>query len=394
MSVRLRSTSLECFRPWPAQRLLWWGYFIFVAGYFLLPQAPDHYRVYYVAVLLPVLWLARRSHRLLADNPLYWLVLAYVVYIAASALWSPTVTALGSIDMAWHALLVISFTLASGWLARTDQLRLWTLLEAVSVLAAAAGAVSAVVFYQHHPFPISRLEPLSRVNNPVLAGCTYGLFFLIAMNAAVRPTTHSRAIAFGCVALVLLAVVLMTQSRTALIALAAAAAMLAGLRSRWLLAIACGVIALFALVPGLWPLVDRGIPYRPEIWRSVIHGMDGHWLFGKGSLTPTAVTIGARSFPHAHSSYLATLRDGGLFGLALFAAMLVTALATAVRSYRERPQLLALLVFAFLCVTPDSDRLLSRPKEYWLFFWLPVLLLFALPGRRQQNHSATRSDCG
>jgi hypothetical protein len=35
----------------------------------------------------------------------------------------------------------------------------------------------------------------------------------------------------------------------------------------------------------------------------------------------------------------------------------------------------ALLVYAVLCAVPDLDRLLTRPKEPWLFFWLPLALL-------------------
>ena len=38
---------------------------------------------------------------------------------------------------------------------------------------------------------------------------------------------------------------------------------------------------------------------------------------------------------------------------------------------------LALILYGMLCAIPDLDRILTRPRELWLFLWLPVALVMA-----------------
>mgnify|MGYP000228772038 CR=1 FL=1 len=68
--------------------LLFWLYSLFMAGFFMFPEAPDHYKLYYAAVLLPVLLYGWKQPQPWRSNPLFWLLLAYVAYMSASALWS------------------------------------------------------------------------------------------------------------------------------------------------------------------------------------------------------------------------------------------------------------------------------------------------------------------
>jgi O-antigen ligase len=107
--------------------------------------------------------------------------------------------------------------------------------------------------------------------------------------------------------------------------------------------------------------------------------MDGHWWFGKGYLVNPKVEAYGFLLNHAHNSYLASLRDGGLVGLALMLAILGLAGLWAFRLYRQRGErlYLALLLYGMTCITMDFDRLLVHPKEMWLFFWLPVALIMA-----------------
>ena len=84
-------------------------------------------------------------------------------------------------------------------------------------------------------------------------------------------------------------------------------------------------------------------------------------------------------FDHAHNGYLATLRDGGLIGLALLAVLLGVALHWAWQLYRHRGEriYLALLLYGMTSLAMDYDRLLREPREVWLFFWLPLALIMA-----------------
>jgi O-antigen ligase len=76
---------------------------------------------------------------------------------------------------------------------------------------------------------------------------------------------------------------------------------------------------------------------------------------------------------------LATARDGGLVGLALHIAILIVALRKAIQA--ENSSLssfyLSALLFGFLIMSIDKDQLIDRPRELWLFFWLPLAILLA-----------------
>ena len=119
--------------------------------------------------------------------------------------------------------------------------------------------------------------------------------------------------------------------------------------------------------------------FRPGIWKQVLSDMEGHWWFGKGYLVNPKVEAYGTLLNHAHNSYLASLRDGGLVGLALMLSILGLAGLWAFRLYRQRGErlYLALLLYGMTCISMDFDRLLVHPKEMWLFFWLPIALIMA-----------------
>jgi O-antigen ligase len=119
--------------------------------------------------------------------------------------------------------------------------------------------------------------------------------------------------------------------------------------------------------------------FRPGIWEQVLENMQGSWWFGHGYLADPRVHAYDKVFNHAHNSYLASLRDGGLVGLALLMAILAVALYWAWGLYRERGEriYLALILYGMTSIAMDYDRLLVHPKEIWLFFWLPVALIMA-----------------
>jgi len=360
--------------------LLFWLYSLFMAGFFLFPEAPDHYKLYYVAVLLPVLLYGWKQPQLWRSNSLFWLLLAYVAYMSASALWSLQGDWSGVGRVAWYGLQVMVFIVATGLLQNDNTVRFDTLLRALVCLAAITAAASVVVWYASHAFPASRLEPLNRMSHSILAGCVYGFFALLALHFFQLATGHVGRILFAVAATVLVATVLLTQSRTAIVPLLIAMLLLAGSRGRLLIASLAGVLALFLLLePALWERLVRGMPYRPAIWMTVLQQTLERPLFGAGYLVPTEVQVGERSFLHAHSAFLATLRDGGAVGLGLLLGMLAMAARCAVRRDRSGGHWFysALLVYAILCAVPDLDRLLTRPKEPWLFFWLPLALLAA-----------------
>ncbi len=119
--------------------------------------------------------------------------------------------------------------------------------------------------------------------------------------------------------------------------------------------------------------------FRPGIWQEVLREVRERPWFGHGMLEEPVVRAYGQIFSHAHNGYLATLRDGGVVGLAILLALLALGMRRAWwQRQREGDSLtLALLVYAAVSIAMDYDRILVQPTELWLFFWLPLGLALA-----------------
>lgn len=137
----------------------------------------------------------------------------------------------------------------------------------------------------------------------------------------------------------------------------------------------------------LWSLgllsnpADSGFSERLPIWRTVLDQWFDASVFGNGYqpqllLTPPGDEDIAN---YAHSAFLSTLRDSGLTGLLLRLLVLATATRAASALAREYgdPIYLILIVFGFICMTADTDQLITRPRELWIIFWLPLAMILA-----------------
>jgi hypothetical protein len=361
-------------------------YALFIAGYFLLPMATGHRKVYYYLVLPATLLLWREVREFYRGNALAALLLAYTGYMLVTLAWSQDYSGDAALEISWYTFNLMSFVFISGFLwiqypRRMDRLAFWCIW-----LAAATALVSCIAWYLNNPFPASRLEPLGVMHHQNKAACAYGLFTLLAAwHFTARPEERGKWLLLIPAAL-LACLVILTQSRTALAALSVGLLTLVGYRA--LGAIAIGSLASWGLLtinPQDWWHRVSEFSFRPTIWLEVLKGMDNYWVFGHGYLFDPQVWTVDKTFNHAHNSYLATLRDGGLVGLLLLSVTLGVALLWAVRLRQQRGErlYLALLLYGMTCVTMDFDRLFTHPKEIWMFFWLPVALIMAVyPNRR------------
>jgi O-antigen ligase len=355
-------------------------YAVFVAGYFLLPMASGHRRLYYILVLPAVLLLWRQLLDFYRDNLLAALLLAYAAYMMATLAWSADFQPGPALDTLGYTLCVLSFCLVSGYLWITQAARMDRYAHRGTWLAAAAAVISIIAWYLSHPFPMSRLEPLGVMHHQNKAASAYGIFLVLCVHYIFTERGRNNRLAYATAAAVLLSLVVFTQSRTALAAVCVGLLILIGYRA--LAVAAVGVTTTWVLMAAnakIWVNRVSEFSFRPGIWEQVLNDMQGHWLFGHGYLLDPRVHAYDKVFSHAHNGYLATLRDGGLVGLALLAAILAVALRWAWGLYRQRGEriYLALLLYGMTSIAMDYDRLFVHPKEIWLFFWLPVALIMA-----------------
>ena len=366
-------------------RLLFVSYTFFLAGFFYIPNAVDLYKFYSVAVLLPGLLLLPRGLKLLQGNILFMLVISYLVYMMISPAWGDYFDWRAYFDYLRLALYMVVFVMATVLLFQRWPRQFSTVLRTLSLLAALAALIS-LFLWSKNSIPGPRLVGIGILKNPNASGYVYGV--MAVMNLAYvlewRGQTWLRALHIMAV-LSLFGFVVLTYSRGALLALAAACLVLfIGKRTRSVLffAVTLGVIIIFTYFyfPQVTTLLDRGEGVRPDIWQALIFRIAEAPVWGHGYLSEQYVPIIIENSTislFAHNAYLATLRDGGVVGGLLLFTMLGTMGYQAWRLGRIRGdyRYLALFAFAMVCMMFDTDRLLTRPRELWLVLWLPMALV-------------------
>jgi hypothetical protein len=353
-------------------------YSLFIAGFFLLPMAGTLRKVHYLLVFPAALFLWRELLAFYRENTLFKLLLAYAGWMMLSLLWTADFAPQAAASQLWNTANLLVFVAVTGylWINYSEHMRRYS--GWLAWLAAAAALVSIVAWYANNPFPASRLTPMGAMHHPNKSGAVYGLFLVLCIQLGISDRRHRGQFILAAVALG--ALVLFTQSRTALAAVCAGVVVMMGWRA--LVPIAVGLVAswmLVASIPEDWWHRVLTFSFRPGIWQAVIADMNGQWLQGRGYLADPHVQAYKMVFDHAHNGYLATLRDGGLVGLGLLLVLFGTAVYQAVKIQRERGEriYLALLLYGMTCIFMDFDRLFVQPKEMWLYLWLPLALVVA-----------------
>ena len=156
-------------------------YAIFIAGYFLLPMAAGHRRLYYILVFPAVLLLWRQLWAFYRGNLLAALMLIYCLYMVASLAWTADFNTLEALLSVWYAVAMVSFVFVSGFLWQQYPDRMDLLARRAIWLAAGAAIVSTLAWYIDNPFPDSRLVPLGVMHHPNKAASAYGVYLVLCM---------------------------------------------------------------------------------------------------------------------------------------------------------------------------------------------------------------------
>ncbi|MGD8842655.1 MAG: hypothetical protein PVJ83_04185 [Gammaproteobacteria bacterium] len=365
------------------------AYALFVFGFFLAPRMPEHYEFFYWTLLPAAVLLVPRGYFLLRESRLLQLVLIYLLYMAASSLWSEAAATTDVLFGARLGLYVLAFILVSVVLLDAVPQRFEALLKASCFLAAmTAVAAMLVFFYADRPYPAGRLHGLGRMEYIIRTGYIFGFFAVLALYYLREESRPVWRVAYGVMMVVLVTAVVLTQSRAAVTAfLLAAFVLIVSKYPKWVVPVfAAGLVvvatAIWFLLPEVAAGLSRGAPYRPSIW---LHYLSYTWAtapwFGHGLMTQWALISPALPYREAHSAFVGTFRDGGLTGLLLLLAVVGYATVAAARQSKIQPvhgcRSLALIGFLLICILANDERLLVRPQELWLYFWLVLGFVIA-----------------
>lgn len=382
------------------------SYTLFLAGFFFIRNAVDLYKFYLVALLLPGIFIAGNTLWRLRKSALLHAILLYVVYMVTTSLWSMDFSPAELRRTFWIAASIVMFSLITVYMRHRYPSTYDGILKTACFLASIAAITTMVAWYSKHPFPWSRMEGISFMDNPNSIAFAYGFFTLLGSHYALNSETLRSRSLFVTIAIVLMVAVLLTQGRAGALATVAAVTSLCvptlGRKSSipiiavlGALAIAIYLIAPSELSSGQIP---RGLPYRPAIWKTVAEQVTHAPFFGNGFQKELLIDEhgGVSIANYAHNAMLATARDGGLVGLSMHIAILVVALRRAIQVDNRTMSsfYLSALLFGFITMSFDKDQLIDRPRELWLFFWLPLAMLLSEDFETESHDSRHRNRHG
>ena len=319
-------------------------------------------------------------------------VVALLVYIPLTSLWSTPWDGRGAFSQSTRALLVFAFVVSFAECMQVDWFRRRATL-AIAMVAALAAVAALWVFFIEPPWD-ERLNGLGQIDTHVKAGMVYAMAALCGVAWMRGAWSSARPLVVWAVVAavaVLGTAVGLTGSRTAMACGAFALVCLLlshrvarpgrflGVAAGLAAGFAAVLLALYFTVPGGENFVlPRGNSFRPDIWAQFLGRIatDGPW-FGLGVLTDdTTTALAPEVAMHAHSLYLAVAHQGGAVGLALMLAVVATTVRTLFQHYAHADAKLGLAVWALALpgYLLDGHELVDKIGWTWLLFWLPVAI--------------------
>lgn len=364
------------------EKIIPFGILVLLSGMFWIEERSDYQRAFYIFLALPTtiaLFLNIETIRKLIKTEIFILSSAFFIYTAVSIAWTDTDSPAASLIKRplYATMLLISTTLV---IARSEKILEETVLT--SIIIAAISATLSIVYYLAYD-NTDRLTGYRALYNPLLTSHVYGMFTAMAI-ALLFTLRDKKIIAISIMLPPLLLLLLLTGSRTPLLALTLTLAWLISLyRNKTAMTILFVSAASAALLITLYPesIMSRGFSYRPEIWHQAWlqiierpwfgHGYDHKMIFWVEGID--------YAFSDPHNIELAVLFSGGIVGLTIWLTLYAYALLFAWKNHENTLIVMAsaALVFGFGAGLTEGKDFISRPKEHWFLIWIPFSLLAA-----------------
>jgi O-antigen ligase len=381
------------------------SYAILILGFFLFPSSKSISNYFYLAVAFPFLiliFLKKVDLRSLFSSRTFLLIAIYLIYMFCTLFWAENLGMSDLLKWGRRVLYILIFLSVTVHLTRSYPTFLHRLLVLLCWTAAAVAIANISFYYRQHPFPSTRLFGYGLLYMPFKASSLYGIIAI----ACTYLVLHQRAVRIKLLYLGLLLIsfsyMLLAQSRTSLLALVFA--MIVWQLSVWmrhkedkskrrnkvltvLIVIAAASAVLFVAYPGFFAEVflKGHSPNRLKLWGNILARVEKAPWFGYGlTADPRTIVSHGRILSNPHSVYIGTLLYGGIVGLSLFIAVVLSALWQGFIRLRNPMSLTSatMVLYGTLCIGLHGNMIIQHVKPFWLFFWFPVALVVAseIPG--------------
>lgn len=369
------------------------GLYLFLSSFFWVSGPAPLRTVFYLFLVLPLLFVLPWRRWSLHEYGGYFTLsaLVFAAYSVIASLWGEPEDFVFFLKQ-WFFL---AFWLCGvAWLLYHRAINLQLLFTVIICVGVLCSLVTVYLFFIEKNYVFgARLSGFGLAENSTIVAQIFGVATLLAYLKSLQAESLSKSWAFFAAALVCAVVVLLSQTRGAILALIAVSlSALIIVRPRpqiWcpqvilvFLAVVVGVILLGANY--LFEVRGTALSHRDIIWRELLFRVLEHPLFGIGYLEDARIIIpDVDVFHHAHNSWVDILYYSGLIGLGLVSwhGWLVA------RSHSRDKDVLPLYlwwVYGCICLFSNGSSLLTRPDAQWLMYWIPAGLLAGLIMSRRQ----------
>lgn len=379
------------------------GFYVFLSAWFIATSRRGHHTLVYAFFLAPTalhlficMWKQHASLRALR-SPIYILLGTFLVYMTVTSGWSDNAEDLS--DYIKRSVYTLVFVYGVYVVGRYDTLHFWRAIFCALALCIPWLAINIIAYPEQAFTWGGRLIGVHAGVNYLLTGAMLGSLFVLGVSALIQGLARrglnitNLAVMFAIVGVFY--GVLLTESRSALLALLATAAYWAlsskEIRQFKLPALLALPVIGVMLAPYAELFISRGFSQRFEIWAVALEWIWQHpWLgHGVDALFTLDVSSG-ETLADPHNLHLKVLYDGGLIGGLLWIAVLV-AVGKRAWQYRETPMgqcVMALLIYSVSVKFFESRGILTRPTEFWHLIWLCAGMALACT---HKNEASTRS---
>ncbi len=370
--------------------VLYLGYLWFLFGIVWVPNNKFYQQGLVVLLWLPALvglvMLAKPLLRAWQSNKSFLsLVLMLLAWAGVSACWTGAEDPIKELKrIAYVGLFLVSFLL----LEETRPGLVWRGLGLAFVGLALSCPISIYLFYVHDMNPLqARLSGIGQTGHPILGA--YVMALAVMWGLQFTPDESWKRVIWGALVTLLVAFIVLGQSRGAMLALGLAALSMPlwrGGRVAWTVALVTTALAIIGATLFAPYILARGFSYRPEIFVSSVQMIMENPLLGLGVGSDYRVYTFSKGFDHSHNAFTHTAIELGLPGLLLWSGLWLLAFRTAwlERAAWEGRLLLSTLLVSFVALQFDAASLWGTPRAEWFVTWLPIGLAVALAVRRAE----------
>lgn len=374
------------------------GFLVLLCGAWVLPNNKLYHQMLIFLLWLPALLaLFHRDFRLLLKQPECILLVLFVAWTFLVLAVEGGDNVFGKVKVTFYVALTLAGVLLA---AQNRQWRVESMLLYASIIGGVFAAASWAYFYGLSARPLqSRLIAIGLWDTPIMAAHAVGALAVIGVF-----TLRTRRFTPAVMALLLIPAIGyalflgFSQTRGVWIGLVVCLFVMgiarpSRLGSGLILLGVLGVASIAVFKSEV--LLQRGVSFRPELWRGGVQLILDHWATGLGFkeyLIPVPEL--GQSFKHPHNLFLDTGVRLGVPGLLLFGWLW---LAAGWRGWISRAQplgqvLLALWVFSGTSLLTDGIGLWLKPNADWLITWLPIALSIVLAARGDaETRNSTQS---